>query len=379
LRRARATDLRALNDARRSLDGVKRTRDRVLAVRKSVTEGLASLAAGMAALDQARRRDYAAARDLIALPRLEAPDLAAALFAPIAIERFQRAVYWAELARRYLPPGLLPRADPGPKRARRAGTTVRFPRERAYPPFLLREAEVSFILGAESADARTFAGRLTGLTSAPALYGRPTVFEARGPAVRVGALLDHVGPTPRDTAGATVEGVRLPGFSLPSLPVRVEPGEGTVTLRVALRGDTIRARWSVAAAAVRWHRDTAVAPTDLAGIVWSVLGDVRALEVGAEVSGPLGAPRLSVRSNLDRALAEGLRAAVGAEVAAAERRLRDEVDRLAEERAAPVRARLAEIERDLGARLADQQSRLDQIERELEQRLREVTRGLRLP
>lgn len=381
LRGARATDLRAINDARRTLAQVKRARDRVAGVQRGLTDGVAALRTGVAGLDDARRRDYAFACGLVKLPSFEGPDIASALFAPVAIRRFQEAVYWAELGRRYMPPGLLPRADAGPKRARRAGTTVRFPREKDLPAFLLREAELSMVLGAESPRPRAFAGRLTGLTSAPALYGRPTVFEGSAPAVRVAAMLDHVRATPRDTAGAEIAGVRLPGFALPSLPVRLEPGEGTVGLRVALRGDTVRARWSVAASAVRWERDTAggAAPSDVEAIVWRVLSGIRSLDLAADLSGTLQAPRLSVRSNADRAIADGLRAAIGEEVAAAERRVRAEVDRIAEERAAPVRARVAEVEREAAARLAAERGRVEQVERELEQRIREVTRGIRLP
>ena len=380
LRRVRATDLRAIADARRTLEQVKRARDRVAGVERSVTGGVASLRTGVATLDDARRRDYAFARGLVKLPSLEGPDIASALFAPVAIRRFQQAVYWAELGRRYMPAGLLPRADPGPRRARRAGTTVRFPRERDLPAFLLRDAELSMVLDHESPRPKAIAGRLSGLTSAPALYGRPTVFTGSAPSVRVAALVDHVRPTPRDTAGAEIRGVRLPGFSLPSLPVRLEPGEGTVGLRLALRGDTIRARWSVAADAVRWVRDTAAPPpSDVEAIIWRVLSGIKALDLAAELSGTLEAPRLSVRSNLDRAVADGLRAAIGEEVAAAERRLRAEVDRIVEERTAPVRARVAEVEREAAERIAAERARVEQVERELEQRLRELTRGIRIP
>jgi uncharacterized protein (TIGR03545 family) len=345
-----------------------------------VTEGVAALKSSVATLEDAKRRDYAFARSLVRLPSLDAPDVAAALFAPVAIERFQRALYWAELGRRYMPPGLLPQPDAGPTRARRSGTTVRFPKERATPAFLLRDAELSFVLGAGSTRPRPFAGRLTGLTSAPALYGRPTVFQGSAPAVRVAALLDHVRATPRDTAGAEIGGVKLPAFALPSLPVRLEPGEGTVGLRLALRGDTVRARWSVSAGAVRWMRDSAAPPSsELERIVWRVLSGVRALDLSAELGGTLAAPRLSVRSNLDRALADGLRAALGEQLAGAERRLRGEVDRLADEQAAPVRARIAELERDVTRQVSGERTRVDQVERELEQRLRELTRGIRLP
>ena len=62
----------------------------------------------------------------------------AALFGGVTMERFQKAVHYAELARKYAPPGLLPRESEGPKRARMAGTTVHFVKQTSYPRFLLR-------------------------------------------------------------------------------------------------------------------------------------------------------------------------------------------------------------------------------------------------
>lgn len=373
-------DLALLNDARRTLDQVKRTRDRLTALERGVSGGVAALRAGLAALDQAKQRDYAFARGLVKLPSLDAPEVGAALFAPAAIARFERALYWAELARRHMPSGLLPRADAGPQRARASGTTVRFPRERAYPSFLLRSAELSFLLDPTSPQPRLYTGRLAGLTSAPKLYGRPATFEATAPAVRVAALLDHVGDTPRDTAAATLAGVRLPDFALPSLPVRVAPGKGTMALSFALTGERIRARWGVRSDAVRWTRDSAAAAkSPLEEIVWRVLSGMHDLDIVAEVSGSLAAPRLAVRSNFDRALAERLRAVVGEEVAAAERKLRAEVDRLVEEKAAPVRAQVSSLTGEVSGRIAEQRAQLDKAHKDLERRLRELTGGIRLP
>ncbi len=383
LRDARATDLAALAEARRALDQAKRARDRLAAVERDVAGGATALQAGLAALSDAKQRDYGFARSLVRLPSLDAPEIGAALFAPAAVARFERALYWAQLARHYMPPGLLPRADAGPKRTRARGTTVRFPRERAYPEFLLRAAELSFVLGAASdrPPPRAYAARLTGLTSSPALYGRPTTLEASAPALRIGALADHVRDTPRDTAAATLQGVALPGFALPSLPVRLEPGTGAVTLSFALSGDQIRARWGVRSDAVRWVRDS-IAPAggaDLGQLVWRVLSGVQTLDLAAEVSGTLARPHLSVRSNLDRVLAERLRAVVGEEVAVAERRLRAEVDRVVEPQAAPARARANAVTSEARARVAVQRGNLNAAQKALEQRLRELTRGIRLP
>lgn len=380
LRGARATDLRLLADARRALDDVKRARQRVATLERGVTDGITTMRVGLAALDRAKQRDYAFARELVRLPSLDAPDVAAALFAPVVIERFQRALYWAELGRRYMPPGLRPRATAGPPRVRAAGRSVAFPKEHAYPRFLLRDAELSIHLGDDAGAPRTVAARLTGLTTAPALYGKPTVFQATAPAVQVAALLDHVRASTRDTAGARVDGVPLPAFPLPGLPFRLAPGRGTVAFQVLLRGDTLRARWGIHAAAVTWSRDSArPAAGDVERLVGRVLAGVRTLDLDAEVRGPLAASRLAVRSNLDRAIADALRAAVGEEVAAAEQRLRAQVDRVVQERSAPARARAAELEQQAKTIVGDRAERLELVQRDLEQRVRETTGGIRLP
>jgi len=378
LRGARATDLAALSDARRAIDHLKQARGRVTALERGVTGGLAALRAGVAGLDSAKQRDYAFARGLLKLPTLDAPEIGLALFAPSAVAQFQRALYWTQLARAHMPPGLLPRAEQGPPRARRSGSTVRFPREHALPGFLLRTAELSFQLDPTAPRPKRYAGRLTGLTSDPALYGRPTLFEASAPAVTAGAMLDHVHATARDTAGATVQGVRLPVIQLPSLPMALDPGQGTAQLGFALRGDTIRARWAIRSTHVQWSRDSAVQRSTGADLLWRTLSGISDLQVDAGVTGTLSQPRLSVRSNLDAAIAARLRTMLGEEAAAAERRLRAEVDRQVDPAIAPVRARVTALQSEITGRLAQQRARLDQAQKDLESRLRELTR-IRLP
>ncbi len=378
LKTARATDLATLNEARRAIEQLKQARNRVTTLERGVNGGLTALRAGVAGLDSAKQRDYAFARGLLKLPTLDAPEIGLALFAPSAVAQFQRALYWTQLAKAHMPPGLQPRADDGPPRRRRSGSTVRFPRERALPGFLLRTAELSFLLDPTAAQPKRYAGRLTGLTSDPAVYGRPTLFEASAPAVTAGAMLDHVHATARDTAGATIQGVKLSPMHLPSLPMTLDPGQGTTQLGFALRGDTIRARWGIRSTHVRWSRDSAARSSTGADLLWRTLSGITDLQVDAGVTGTLSQPRLVVRSNLDDAIAARLRTMLGEEAAVAERKLRAEVDRQVDPAIAPVRARVTTLQTDVTKRLADQRARLDQAQKDLEARLRELTR-IRLP
>ena len=377
LRGAKATDVKLLGDARRTLGQLKQAQDRVTALERAARSGIAALQAGAAALADAKQRDYATARGLLKLPGLDAPDIGAALFGSAAVDRFQRALYWVELGRRYMPPGLLPRETPGPKRARRAGATVRFPREHDDPAFLLRTAELSLELAAGAASPRTYAASVRGVTSDPALYGRPATASAAAPGFRLGALLDHVRPTPRDTAAASLAGVALPSVSLPSLPIRLEPGVGTMALSFSVQGDQVRARWTVQSERVRWTRDSSgtAAPSPIGDLVWRAVSGIPALEVSASLTGSLTRPELGVSSNLDRAIAERLRAMAGAAVAAAERRMRAQVDSLVDGPVNAVRDQVAALGGDVTKQLGAQRAQLEEARRALEQRLP----GLRLP
>lgn len=380
LQGARLTDVLLLADARRGLDHVKGTTNDLTTLERDVRTGLRTLERGLAGLDAARQRDFTRARDLVRLPSFDPLRIGTALFGHAAARRFEQGLYYAALARRHMPPGLKPRAQPGRPRARRRGLDVRFPRRGADPGFLLRTAELSFELARDSGPPAAYAGRLTGLTSDPDVYGRPTAFEATAPAVRVGALLDHVGDRLRDSIGGALANAPLPALRLPGLPLALDPGRGEVALSFTLARDSIRAHWGLRSEAIRWTGDSAAGPGSKAErLAMRVLTGMTRLDLATEVSGTLAQPRLSVRSNLDRALADGLRAALGEEVAAAERTLRAEVDRLVDEHAAPVRSQVASLTAAAGPLLAQPRAQLAQAQKDLEQQLRRLTGGIRLP
>jgi len=378
LRRARATDLATLNEARRAIDRLKRARDRVTTLDRNVTQGATALRSGLAGLDSARQRDYAFARGLLKLPSLDAPAVGAALFAPGAIRPFERVLYYLQLARRYMPPGLVPRATTGPTRVRRAGEDVRFPRECNLPAFLVRSAELSFLLQRAAEQPQRYAGRLSGLTSDPALYGRPTVASATGPELGAGLLLNHLHGVPIDTAGATVGGIRFPAFQVPGVPLRLDPGAATTQLGFNLNGDTIHARFVIRSSNVRWTRDSGFANSTIGDLIWRAVSGIPNLDVEARLSGALHRPDLAVRSNLDQAIAARLRAVLGEQVAAAETQMRARVDALVKDKVGPVRARVTDVQNQAQAQVAQQRARLDELQKQLEQRLRDLTR-IRLP
>ena len=372
---------KAVEDVRGSLGLLKAARRRLDALQSSVSRGVGTLSSGAAAMDAAQERDVALAKGLLKLPSFSGPDLGSALFGPVSIDRFQQAVYWATVARKYMPPGMLPHEDPGPARLRRAGTSVRFPKRKAYPTFLLEQSDLSFTLAGKDGPLGSFQATMQGLTSQPAVFGMPTTIAARGAAgasaMRVNALINHLGERPRDSLGATLQNIRLPGFDLPGLPFRVEPGQGSSGLSFAMDGDRLYGRWTLRSESVQLIPTAVAAPGDkTAQLLGQVLAGLNRLELRAALGGTIAQPRLSVSSNLDQAITERVKGLIGDQAAKAEARVRAEVDRLSAEQTKAAKAKAAAVQTEVEGKVADARAQLDARQKELEARLKALTGGV---
>lgn len=380
----------AISDVRRTIAEVDAAKRRLDALGRDARAAATVLGAAVQSLDSSRRADYAFARSLLTLPSIEGPDLGSALFGDISIDRFQKLMYWAEMAQRYVPPGLLPRERPGPKRLRLGGSTVTFPKAREYPDFLLRHGDVDVQVAGRSPASGAYILTVTNLTTMPALVREPTRFTLarRADATGVGTVaridaagtVDHVGGRIRDSLGVDASGVRLPSFPLPGLPLHAALGTGTSRIDFLRVGDKVAARWILRTRELTWTRDSAgprastVANTIESLAIRTITG-VNELEVVADLTGDVRRPRLEVRSNLDRVLAERLRTVAGEELRRAETRVRAQVDRIVEERTAPVRARVDSLRAEGERRVAEARARLDDERETLEGRLKALLAG----
>jgi ElaB/YqjD/DUF883 family membrane-anchored ribosome-binding protein len=235
------------------------------------------------------------------------------------------------------------------------------------------------LLKPNSDQPQRYAGRLSGLTSDPALYGRPTVAEASGPQFSAGGMMNHVRSIPVDTAGASIGGIPLPAFDVPGVGLRLDPGAGTTQLAFNLNGDTIHGRFALRSSNVTWARDSAVTSSTIGNLILQAASGITNLDLEARVAGALHNPGLAIRSNLDQVIASRLKAVLGEQVAAAEKQLRARVDSLVDDKVAPARAKATEVQTQAQAQIAQQRARIDELQRQLEQQLRNLTRGIRLP
>jgi len=387
----------AIASVQRVLGQVRTTRDRVTSLKQRIDTAVAGLQSGAAALDRARQADYAYAQHLVKVPSLSAPDVSMALFGQMAVAKLKPVLYWTNLADHYVPPGLKPQPNPGPKRARMAGTTVRFPKLHTWPTFLLRHADASLTLGGAAAGA--YGAWIEGVTTEPAVYGGPMRFAARRDSAAAGlrqlhvaGLIDRSKPEPHDSVDALVTGVAFPPADIAAAGARLEFPDNTVQFSLDRRGDGLAGLLHITAPSVRWVRtasDTAAAASAPLGsrpwveaMVWRAVSSVRDLDLQIRFSGRPDAPRLGVTSNVGAAVSSALTREVGAEVAKVQAKARARVDSLVGQQVAAARAKVTAIQNDLQTRLGAQQQQLQDVQGQLESRLQDlgqVMPGLRLP
>jgi uncharacterized protein (TIGR03545 family) len=393
VKRLAATDPKklGLDGTRREIQSVQQTlrdigaaRKRLESVEQTTRVGVTGLGEGVQLIRQATERDVAFAKSLLKLPTFSAPEIGTAFFGKVSIDRFKQALYWAELAQKYMPPGLLPRPTPGPQRLRAAGSTIEFPKAKEFPQFLLQRGSIDFTIGGTSPVRGAYTGSVQGLTSAPALYGRPALISvgrrAKGSAIAsidVGAVINHITSQTHDSVSARLRGITLPAFDLPGIPFRLNPGIASSDLVFSLKGSALSGRWAVRANQVSWVADTAGRKaSDLERVVWRVISGVNDLNLVAQVGGTVTSPQLSISSNLDQAIARRLKAVVGEEIARGERLARAKVDSLVASRVEPVKRRVAAVQREATQRITLERQRLDKVEADLNAELKRLTGGL---
>ena len=376
----------AIQSVQQTLKEIEDAKKRVQALELNARSAAQSLGQGVRVLDQARLKDFAFAKSLLQLPTFSAPEIGSALFGKVSIDRFKQAAYWAELAQQYMPPGLLPRPTPGPKRLRAAGETIEFPKAKDFPRFLLQEGQLDFSIGGTSAIQGAYTATVQGLTSTPALYGRPAVITASRRAagsalasIDVGAIINHLTARTHDSANARLQGIKLPSFDLPGLPLRLDPGTGSSSLTFSMRdaGAQLLGRWAIGSNKVSWIPDTAGRRvSEIERLVLRVVSGLNDLQVVAELSGSIASPKFSVSSNLDKAIAQQIKAVMGEEVAKAEKMVRAKVDSLVADKVEPVKRQVAAVQTEVSQRIQAEKQRLDEVEKQLKAELQRLTRGL---
>jgi uncharacterized protein (TIGR03545 family) len=300
-----------------------------------------------------------------------------AAFLTEAAERWVRTgLAWYHRVQPLVERAAQPHGDARAARPLRAkGVDVRFPETNPRPDFLVREAAVDVALA-----GGTVSGTVRDLTPDPEVLGRPLTFAFAGArtadrgAVNVNGTIDRVRPDdPRDTfrlrlAGAPVHDLALSRGG--AAPVTLAQARADLAVDGARAGDaldvTLKADLSGA------HFAVPEAQGQAARALGSALAGVRTAKVEADVTGTVNAPKVRVRSDLDRIVADAVRGLAAERVKALEADLTAAIRDRAEARLADARGDIDALDGDGGV-LGERRAELEAV---LKDALQGATRKL---
>ncbi|MGD2135491.1 MAG: hypothetical protein PVF27_04990 [Gemmatimonadales bacterium] len=382
--------------ARGTLQQVEGFRVALARLDSTAAEELRALRSQVSRLADVRQADYAYARGLLRLPAISGPELSPALFGEAAVGWLEPVLYWLRLAEQYLPPGLDPRRFAGSNRVRARGTTVRYPGATRDPRFLLEHADVDLAIGGVGAAAGSYVARVTGLTSDPALYGKPLEVlaeradAAAGPrSLRVVGVLDHVRRPITDSLNVLLEGFTLPAIDLAGIGARLLPGAGETRLSLTRSGEHLTGHWWWRTDAPTWQRDSARAAVPTGGapalqqraetLLWNTLSGLPHVEIEVEVGGSVQRPSIALRSNVGTALAQALRDELGRELERAEQDVRARVDALVQGPVERAEQCVADVSASFERRIRGPRQELERLEARIREGIQRLTGGLPIP
>ena len=236
---------------------------------------------------------------------------------------------------------------------RMKGMDVRFPITRGYPDFLLEIAELSVRPDVKKVPGvfafERLAGEIRGLTSHPALYGKPTTFKLDGSIVgdlakeiTLSGQLDHRKTLTDDLIVLSVKGLRLEPTGTPNLqesPLRLASALLNVNGSLRVKGDALDGRVLL----------DVLNPKVTVGSTAAILGDLfknmGSFDVTLSIGGTLDQPSLGLSSSATKTLTSGLENLVQKEMKGLQDGIRNAISSRVDKDLTPARNETGNLEK----------------------------------
>ena len=400
----RPADIRTVQELTDALERVKKAQGELQSLRTEVEPVLAeasgalkTVRARFARVDDWARQDLQRARSKLGLPSLEPAAISEMLFGRAIVEKALGAIYWVGVAREAMPVATkaraLAQAGSVKKPPRGKGVNVIFPVKHRWPKWLIRHIEISATSSRTDTTRRwDFAGEVTGLTSHPAVYGKPATLSLEGQVpggsrFELSGVLDHRHEVPVDQFELRTTRLRLgrvPLVQAKYLPEAVVLGASDVTFNLDLEGEKMELHLALVSPDARFVMPESSDRAGAASLLRQVFEDLPTLQLEAWIQGHVDRPRFRFRSNLDRVLSNKLKQVAGQQIERARGRVEARVRQEVEKQKADLERWYAENVEPLvqqvnsyKAELEKERQALEEKRKELEQRIEEEKKKAR--
>jgi uncharacterized protein (TIGR03545 family) len=305
--------------------------DRVEGVGQQLKNEGAQITNRVRMLDDLIKQDLAVLSQKLKLPDLDFKNLAEEICGP-EIKRYLKVfeVYYAKLK-----PYLESKEKPAPSiPLRLAGTDVSFPDRNGLPGFWLKKMQIS---SKETADGPLgdMLGKVTDLSSAPALVLQPTLVAFEGSFNQLGimglkaeATLDHRQALARDAIKLGIASFPIADRMLnqsKDYALGFYKAQGGVQMDFVLEGDNVQLELNSLMKQLSWKVEAQ--NERVKNLLDGVFGPMTEVQIAAKAQGTWQDLQWKVSSNLVDQLRLALRQALSKEIAAMQEQLKQEVEK----------------------------------------------------
>lgn len=297
--------------------------------KKLVKTSLASLKTSLKSLDEARKKDIAAALNKMNIGSFDSKTIADLLVGPVLADKTSLVMEWIALAKKYMAAS----DDEGVVKDKSLprGENIIFPVINQLPSLLIQHMSLSGELGLENPMA--YAGKLENLSSDPKNYGKPVVLSLKGEDKNRKFNLDSSLKVIKDKVTTSsmmnYSGMEIKDMNLGnenSLLVKIENANGNFNGNLKTEGPAlsgiVNLQISGASITSMTKGLTGIART----AAENAFKGVKTANIGAAISGDFPAPDLDIKTDLAKRLSEGLAKAVGEEVKKAQGEIEKQIN-----------------------------------------------------
>ncbi len=397
-------EIRSLEKLLDTLARVKKARDTVVTLKgevetayKSIRQDLAYNKGRILRVDDWAKADIERVKNKIGIPELKPSKIAEMLFGKASVERILGSIQYVQYARQSMPYIEKGRrvilAGKVRKPPRGKGQNIIFPLENQLPKWLINKLFISGISSnADTSLGWRFSGGIKGLTSDPAVYGKPAMINLKGRATggsifEFNGVLDHSDKVPVDKFEFSAKGIRLGKVNLVDvayLPNKLKLQKADVSLGFAMEGKQLDLSMEMVAPDFEFEfSDVSKGDPRVAKFIRDVFTGLSRLELQANVKGVLSKLDYRVSSNVDEALSGRIRSLVGKQIEQTQREIRERFDRIAEEQRQKLLTvynrkieQVADRADEYKKLVEDSERKIQQKQKELEDRIEEEKKVL---
>jgi uncharacterized protein (TIGR03545 family) len=321
-------ELKKLKDIKSDIDELK---DNLTKTNNGIEADFSGIANSIKHIDQLKEQDCANIINSIANTKnLKKEDISRLLFGPIWLEKINDFLYWFNLIKEFLPLPSMER-KPGAKQGFN-GIDVEFPKLNSYPGFLLKTASLSTGFS-NNPDELKFQGKIEGVTSNPALYGKPAIISLKGtkPDFVLEAIFDHTKSIGNDSAKFVINNLDIKGFSLAKslsfLPAKISQGTADITATITSEGNKIEMNMNVMPKGIVFAAED-IPADEVAKEIAQAISSALDLKIEAKISIEKSRVSFKITSSIDQIILDCFRKIANARLEETKQEVKKKIDEL---------------------------------------------------